>query len=86
MPPSTSSLAQERGGGARRAADPLSWYWPRITFVSTCPRCGQNRVQHGYTRHTLLNLLNARCKIDAYCIVCNVCWPISERERREIPR
>ncbi|HEY1874873.1 MAG TPA: hypothetical protein VGG67_10755 [Steroidobacteraceae bacterium] len=32
----------------------------------------------------LLNLLNRRCKIDAYCFDCNVCWPISESERRAI--
>jgi len=32
----------------------------------------------------LFNLLNRRCKIDAYCFDCNVCWPISESERRAI--
>jgi hypothetical protein len=32
----------------------------------------------------LFDLLKTRRKIDAYCIVCNVCWPISESERRTI--
>ena len=35
-------------------------------------------------RRTLSKLLNKRSKIDAYCIDCNVCWPISEGERRRI--
>jgi len=30
----------------------------------------------------LINLLNRRSKIDAYCFNCNVCWSISESERR----
>ena len=84
MTATTSPRAPVSGSDAHRAANPSAWYWPRITFVSTCPKCGHDRVQHGYTRHSLFNLLNTRCKIDAYCIVCNVCWPISESERRTI--
>jgi hypothetical protein len=57
---------------------------PKIRFVSTCPQCGHGRLQHGYSRRTLFNLLNTRRKIDAYCSGCNVCWPISESERRMI--
>jgi hypothetical protein len=63
---------------------PLAWNRPKITFVSVCPKCGHQRFQHGYTRRTLSKLLNKRSKIDAYCIDCNVCWPISEGERRRI--
>ena len=84
MTAETSPLAPVSGSDAPKAANPLVWYWLRIAFVSTCPKCGHDRVQHGYARHTLFNLLNARRKIDAYCIVCNVCWPISESERRAI--
>jgi len=49
-----------------------------------CPKCGHRRLQHGYTRAILFNLLNTRRNIDAYCSVCNVCWPITESERRMI--
>lgn len=54
----------------------------RIAFASTCPNCGHERVQHAYSRRILLSLLNRRSNIDAYCNECNVCWPISETERR----
>lgn len=66
------------GTPARRAANPLVWSRAKSTFVSTCPKCGHKRPQHGYTRRVLFSLLNKRRKIDAYCIDCNVCWPISE--------
>jgi hypothetical protein len=41
-------------------------------------------LQHGYSRRILAKLLDMRRKIDAYCMDCNVCWPISESERRTI--
>jgi len=66
----------------RKEDDPRVWNRPKITFVSTCPKCGHERPQHGYTRRMLINLLNRRSKIDAYCFNCNVCWSISESERR----
>ena len=84
MTTTRSPFTPVRRAEARRSANPLAWYWPKIRFVSTCPKCGYERIQHGYTRQTLFNLLNARCKIDGYCIVCNVCWPLSESERRAI--
>ncbi len=68
----------------RRANGSLVRFWPKITFVSTCPKCGRERPQHGYTRRTLFSLLDAHRQIDAYCMVCDVCWPISESERRAI--
>ena len=78
----TSPLATVSGTPARRAANPLLWSRAKIMFVSTCPKCGHERPQHGYSRRVLFSLLNKRLKIDAYCIDCNVCWPISESERR----
>ena len=66
------------------ANDPLARFWPRVSFVSTCPACGRKRLQQGYTRRSLFSLLDARRTIDAYCIVCNVCWPISKSERHAI--
>lgn len=80
----TSPLASVGTPVARKEDDPLVWNRPKITFVSTCPKCGHERAQRGYTRRVLLNLLNRRSEIDAYCINCNVCWPISESERRAI--
>jgi len=56
----------------------------RITFVSTCPMCLNERVQHAYSRRTLFLRLNAASNIEAYCAVCKVYWPISERERGAI--
>jgi hypothetical protein len=56
----------------------------KIVFVSVCPKCGHPRLQHGYSRRILAKLLDMRRKIDAYCMDCNVCWPISESERRTI--
>lgn len=69
---------------ARREDDPPTRSRPRITFVSRCPKCSRLRLQQGYTRRILLNLLNRRSNIDACCINCNACWPISESERRAL--
>jgi hypothetical protein len=80
----TSPLSSASASGAQRAADPRVWNRAKITLVSTCPSCGRERRQHGYTRRVLFNLLNARRTIDAYCNDCNVCWPISESERRSV--
>ena len=52
-----------------------------ITFVSTCPACGHQRLQDGYTRRALIRLLAMSHTIDAYCITCDVLWPISAQER-----
>jgi hypothetical protein len=80
----TSPLASVSTLVARKEDDALVWHRPTITFVSICPKCSHERPQQGYTRRMLLNLLNRRRKIDAYCFDCNVCWPISESERRAI--
>jgi hypothetical protein len=85
MTTTTKPLALENVSLARREDEPpVVWNRSRFTFVSTCPRCGQASFQHGYTHQVLLDLLKAASKIDAYCIDCNVCWPISENERRAI--
>lgn len=84
MTNTTKPLAPESTSLARREDDPPVWNRTRITFVSICPKCGHESSQHGYTRRILSELLNAGSKIDAYCIDCNVCWPISESERRAI--
>jgi hypothetical protein len=50
-------------------------------FASTCPACGQQRLQHAYTRRALTRLLESSQIIDAYCVACDVVWPVSARER-----
>jgi hypothetical protein len=77
-------MAEMSTSVARREDDPLTTSRPKIAFVSSCPKCGRGRQQHGYTHRILFKLLNRRSNIDAYCVNCNVCWPISESERRAI--
>ena len=57
-------------------------------FFSTCPRCKHPRLQSGYERIELLIVesLGAGREIDAYCLPCDVVWPISEQERSLIAR
>jgi len=52
-----------------------------INFASTCPVCGQKRVQYAYTRGALVRLLEKGQVIDAYCRRCDVVWPVSTEER-----
>src|SRR5215469_13339844 len=80
----TSPLASASTPAARNEDAPQVWNRPKTTFVSTCPKCGYERSQHGYNRRMLLDLLDRRGKIDAYCLDCKVCWPISESERRSL--
>lgn len=80
----TSPLTSVSTSVARMEHEPPIRNRTRIAFASTCPKCGYERNQHGYSRRILLSLLNRRRNIDAYCIACNVCWPISETERRAL--
>lgn len=57
-----------------------------ITFVSTCPACGSQRSQNGYTRRAIARLLETNHTIDAYCVPCDVLWPIGADERRAMAR
>jgi len=57
-----------------------------ITFVSTCPACGSLRSQNGYTRRAIARLLETSHTIDAYCVPCDVLWPISAEERLAMAR
>ena len=52
-----------------------------VSFFSTCPACGQEQLQLAYTRRALLSLLKTANIIDAYCLACDVVWPVSARER-----
>jgi hypothetical protein len=57
-----------------------------IAFVSTCPACGSQRSQNGYTRRAIARLLERSHTIDAYCVPCDVLWPISAEERGAMAR
>jgi hypothetical protein len=39
------------------------------------------RAQHGYERIELVDSLAGEQTIDAYCLTCDVLWPISADER-----
>jgi hypothetical protein len=52
-----------------------------ISFLSTCPLCSNPRPQHGYEKVELADSLTAEQAIDAYCLTCDVVWPISAEER-----
>jgi len=59
---------------------------PYVPFLARCPKCGYEWLQDGYTRRTLLQLLDSSASgcssasIDAYCMRCAVSWPISGQE------
>lgn len=55
-------------------------------FVSLCPKCGQAKLQHGYTYAELRTVLGAGDLIEAHCATCDEVWSISRRQRVEIAR
>ncbi|MBV8909718.1 MAG: hypothetical protein JOZ89_03060 [Gammaproteobacteria bacterium] len=57
-----------------------------VRFLSTCPVCGQQQLQLAYTRRALLKLLATGNVIDAYCLACDVVWPVNYRERQVVAR
>jgi len=55
-----------------------------LHFVSICPNCTEGRLQRGYTRRALANLINRGYQIEAYCVGCDEFWLINARERQAI--
>jgi hypothetical protein len=55
-----------------------------VRFLSTCPACGQQQLQLAYTRRALLKLLESGNIIDAYCLACDVVWPVNAQERHRV--
>jgi hypothetical protein len=55
-----------------------------IPFKSRCPKCGERRLQEGYTYRMLRRLLNTRSNIEGYCDECHEFWPVSRLEREGI--
>jgi hypothetical protein len=71
----------------RRAKEKLARFRPMnevIPFMSRCPKCGERRLQEGYTHRMLRRLLNTDTNIEAYCNTCHEFWPISALEREGI--
>jgi hypothetical protein len=52
-----------------------------LAFDSTCPACGQQRLQQGHTRSALIKLIESHRIIDAYCLECDMVWPVNTEER-----
>jgi hypothetical protein len=57
-----------------------------VPFLSRCPGCGQQRLQVGHSRDHLVRKLVAGMRVDAYCLPCDLVWPIGVRERGGIGR
>jgi hypothetical protein len=52
-----------------------------VRFMSACPKCRDLRSQEGFGSRSLLRLLSGNHPIEAYCVVCDEFWPISDAER-----
>ena len=57
-----------------------------ITFFSSCPTCGHQQLQDGYTRAALVRLLERGRIIEAYCLTCDMLWPVAPAERVALAR
>jgi hypothetical protein len=55
-----------------------------VPFTSTCPKCQQPVLQHGYSRIVLFAFLDMLHPIDAHCPACDELWSISAEERDTI--
>jgi hypothetical protein len=68
----------------RGAQEKLARFRPMnevIRFMSRCPKCGDRRLQEGYTHRMLRRFLNTGIGIEAYCSECHALWTISSLER-----
>jgi hypothetical protein len=55
-----------------------------IVFAGTCPRCGHEEVQDGFTVADLMRLLYGGFPIEAYCTACEEFWTVSVHKRVEL--
>jgi hypothetical protein len=56
------------------------------SFFSKCPKCGHPRLQNAYVQRGLVRLLDIGQPIYAYCLICDVQWPITAQERLLLAR
>ena len=76
---SIGAVHHRRGAQGRLARfRPMNEVMP---FMSRCPKCGDRRLQDGYTHRMLRRLLNTGSNIEGYCEMCCESWPISGLER-----
>ena len=57
-----------------------------VPFSSECPNCKHDRVQTGYSRDELIQLLRTGADIEAYCSSCDERWPVSTEDRADLVR
>jgi hypothetical protein len=57
-----------------------------VPFLSRCAACGQPRLQVGYSLVQLLRSLEAGRQIHAYCLPCDLLWPVNVGERVAIAK
>lgn len=57
-----------------------------VPLSCECPNCGEDRLQYGYDREELLEMLRAGAAIQAYCSACDEHWEMSTEERADIAR
>ena len=57
-----------------------------VAILSACPKCGEDRIQHGHDEDELIQQLRTGAAIEAYCMACDEHWNISTVERADITR
>ena len=57
-----------------------------MRFSCECPKCNHERMQSGYAREELLQLLRSGAEVEAYCSGCDHEWFISVEERADLVR
>lgn len=57
-----------------------------VPILSECPKCGEDRLQHGHDQEELIQQLRTGAVIQAYCMACDERWDISTTERALIAR
>ena len=57
----------------------------RIPFVSTCPRCRDERAQW-YSDRALSTLLRRGHPVEGYCVMCQEYWQLDSHERSALAR
>jgi len=57
-----------------------------VPFPSECPHCHAERMQTGYVRDELVQLLQSGAALEAYCPGCDQYWPVSVEERADLAR
>ena len=55
-----------------------------LQFTAECPKCLCERLQTGYAREELIQLLQAGADIEAYCSSCDETWTVSVEERADL--